>query len=99
MLNEKQLAEDLARRYGPVIDLKANPGIMLDIVRQISSRFNSDIPGTPDGGGPPTGPTNRPGMVSNEDLMKAILKLTRDVDALGKSRGQTTAKEATSKRK
>jgi hypothetical protein len=78
MDNENALVKQISKRYGPVIDLNANPGAMVEIIRLIRSMYVAE-PGTP-------GPGTIGGSVSNADLMKAILKLSRDVRALGTPR-------------
>ena len=71
MESEKALIQQISKRYGPIINLETNPGTMIEVIRLIRSMYVAE-PGTP---GPPT----RPGSVTNEDIMKAILKLGRDV--------------------
>jgi hypothetical protein len=82
MISDKMIAQQLTKRYGPVIDLNANPGVMMEIVQQVGSIYGSE-PGTPE-------PTTRPGRgVTNEEIMKEVLKLARSVSALGGVRGAT----------
>jgi hypothetical protein len=78
MDNESALVKQISKRYGPVIDLNANPAAMVEIIRLIRSMYVAE-PGTP-------GPGTIGGSVTNADLMKAILKLGRDVRALGAAR-------------
>ena len=81
-----EVIKRIIKLYGPVIDLRANPEVMIDILRQFD-----DVPdgGTPCGGVPPPPPPPPPsamaGRVTNEDLLKAVLKLTREVSLLTKS--------------
>jgi hypothetical protein len=78
MQSDKILVQQISKRYGPVIDLNANPETMIEIIRLVRSIYNSE-PGTPDGGGGPTGPTSRQGAVTNEDILKAVLTLAREI--------------------
>jgi hypothetical protein len=84
MTDEAKLVKRIIKRYGEVINLKDNPSAIVDIIRQFG--LGADEPGTPDGGlppggtpPPPPGPTSFIGGVRNEDLMKVMLKLSRDV--------------------
>ena len=79
MKDEMKVVNQIIKRYGSVIDLEKDPSVMIEILRKFTI-FGSE-PGTPDGGTPPTGPTSHQGRVTNEDLMKAILKLSRQVAA------------------
>lgn len=80
----KALVNRIIKLYGPVLDLRKNPDVIIDILR----RFD-EVPdgGTPCGGVPmpPPPPSSRVGdRITNDDLLKAILKLSRDVSALKK---------------
>jgi hypothetical protein len=99
MQNEKTLVQQISKRYGPVIDLNANPGTMIDIIRLVRSMYDAE-PGTPDGGGGPTGPTSRQGGVTNEEILKAVLTLTREVRVGGRTRRKPArVRSATAKRR
>jgi hypothetical protein len=90
------LVEKIIKRYGPVIDLRANPQTIIDIIRSVVADEPPDG-GTPCGGvpNPPPPPGSRfEGVVTNEDLMKAVLKLSRDVSTL-----RASAKTKTTKRR
>jgi hypothetical protein len=92
MINDRMIAQQLTKRYGPVIDLNANPGVMMEIVQHLGSIYGSE-PGTPE-------PNTRQGVVTNEDIMKEVLKLARSVSALGGARGKTApTRSAGAKRK
>jgi len=71
MESEKALIQQIRKRYGSIINLESNPGTMIEIIRLIRSMYVAE-PGTP-------GPGTIPGSVMNEDIMKAILKLGRDI--------------------
>lgn len=92
MESEKALIQQISKRYGPTVNLETNPGAMIEIIRLIRSMYVAE-PGTP-------GPGTIGGSVSNEDIMKAILKLGRDIRETRAprpapapaKRGRTTAK-------
>src|SRR5436853_4263 len=84
MKSDKVLIEEISKRYGAVIDLDSNPEVMIEIIRLIRSMYAAE-PGTPDGGGGPTGPTSRQSGATNNDILKAVLRVARDVRGLGKS--------------
>jgi hypothetical protein len=78
MDRDSALVKQISKRYGPVIDLEANPGVMIEIIRLIRSMYVAE-PGTP-------GPGTIGGSVTNADLMKAILKLSRELRSGGGER-------------
>ena len=91
--NSGALVKRIIKLYGPVIDLRKNPGVIIEILR----RFDEP----PDGGNPcggvplppPPPPSSKVGdRVTNEEILRAILKLSREVGAIKK--GLTTAKRA-----
>ena len=86
------LVSKIIKRFGPVIDLRANPGVIIDILRTFDEPPDG---GSPCGGvpnpPPPPSPSGTVERVTNEDLMKAVLKLTKDVATL-KSSLQTQTK-------
>jgi len=95
MDDDKLLIARIIKRHGPVIDLRQTPSVIIDIIR----RFADDIPdgGTPCGGTPPSpppGPTSFQDRVSNEDIMKQLLRLSRAVGALQtkKAKGRRTGR-------
>ena len=83
---QKSLVTKIAKKYGPVLDLKANPEVMIEILRQFGPIFDD-----PDGGSKPGGVGSPPPcIVENErvlldDMMAALLKLTREVAAIKKA--------------
>lgn len=92
MESEKALIQQISKRYGPIINLDTNPGVMIEIIRLIRGMYVAE-PGTP-------GPGTIGGSVTNEDIMKAILKLGRDIRTTGSprttpaKRGRATAKRS-----
>ena len=43
--SETRLVERIIKRYGPVLDLRANPGVIIDILRQFEE-VRSHLPNT-----------------------------------------------------
>jgi hypothetical protein len=83
MASEKDVVSRIIKRYGPVIDLRKNPGVMIDILRRFAAEDDGGLPGgVPPS--PPPGPTSFQDRVTNEDLMKAILQVARQVKAMSK---------------
>ena len=83
---QKSLVNKIAKKYGPVLDLKANPEVMIEILRQFGPIFDS-----PDGGSKPGGVGSPPPCIVEserallDDMMAAMLKLTREVAAIKKA--------------
>jgi hypothetical protein len=82
METPEQIVNRIIKRYGDVIDLRRNPSVMIEILRQFQL---IDDGGAPPGGTPsPPGPTSIQGVVRNEDLMRAILRVARELAAIKK---------------
>jgi hypothetical protein len=90
-MNEKQIVSAIIKRHGAVIDLRARPSVIIDIIRQFG--YGADEPGTPDppdggsapGGAPkppPPDPSRMGSIVQLDDVMKVLLKVSRDVARL-----------------
>lgn len=81
MATDEQIVAQIIKKYGPMIDLREQPGVILDIIR----RFNAGIDdgGLPPGGVPPTpppGPTSFQGDdPTMRELMQEVLKISRAV--------------------
>jgi hypothetical protein len=83
MKKEEKLVKEIIKKYGPVINLKESPYIMVEILRKYGPIFQDDG-GLPPGGvppEPPPGPDDRD-KVHNSDILKEVLKLSRDVKAI-----------------
>jgi|ERR1700730_16909136 hypothetical protein len=82
---EKALVDRIIKLHGAVIDLRTNPGVMIEILR----RFETPDAGSPCGGvpdpPPPPSPSKVGDRITNEDIMKAVLKLSREVNAIQKA--------------
>ena len=88
-LKDEQVIKDVITRYGEVIDLRTKPFLILEIIRN----YAGGLVNVPDGGvsvagvGTPPGPQGSMGslgnVVDNAQIMKEILKLSRQVTLLG----------------
>ena len=90
-LSDKEIVKDVIARFGTVIDLRKTPNVIIEILRTHGSVFD-EIPdagvsvagvGTPPS---PPGPSGQIGslgnVVDNVQLMKEILKLSKQVGVL-----------------
>ena len=94
-LSDEEIIKDVITRFGPVIDLRKTPHVMIEILRTHAGEI-------PDGGvsvagvGTPPGPSgaiNSLGnVVDNVQIMKEILKLSKQVNLLAERVGKITAK-------
>ena len=83
MADEKRIIREIRRQFGDVIDLRQSPSVVIDIIRRFRFEIDRDG-GSPPGGTPPPGPTSFQGPITNEDLMKEVLKLSRQISQLRK---------------
>jgi hypothetical protein len=94
---EKALVAKIIKLHGPVIDLRKSPGVIIDILHRFAD--GPDGGGNPCGGvppSPPPPPSSRAGeRITPEDLMKALLALSRDVAGIKKTVNAAQAKRAT----
>ena len=85
MASEKEVIDHVIANYGPVIDLNERPEALIAIIR----RYNLDDPdgGSLPGGTPPPPPPD-PCKVLEEvtlnEVMRQLLKVSRDVAAINK---------------
>jgi hypothetical protein len=92
LTNDERVIRQIIKTYGPVIDLKANPDLFIEVVRKhgadILDLGRTDVPdgGLPGGVGP-VGPTSHQAGPRIEDVLKEILKLQRQVAKLTKQLG------------
>jgi hypothetical protein len=77
---QKSLVNKIVKKYGPVLDLKATPEVMIEILRQFGPIFDDPDGGSKPGGVAPPPPCLVEGdRIMLEDLMAAVLKLSREV--------------------
>jgi hypothetical protein len=96
-MNDDQIVQAVIKRYGAVIDLRENPSAIIDIIRRF--RFGADDPdgGLPPGGAPkppPPDPSSMGSIVQLDDVMRVLLKLSRDIARLGVQGKTVTARSA-----
>ena len=87
-LSDKEIIKDVIDRFGPVIDLRKTPHLIIEILRTHGGGFVN----IPDGGvsvagvGTPPGPSGALNLlgnvVDNVQIMKEILKLSKQVRVL-----------------
>lgn len=94
MTSEKNTIARIIRKHGALIDLRKNPEVMIEILRKFADDLDG---GSPPGGTPPSppGPTSFQDRVTNEDLLRSILSLTRQIKATNSPATQAkTSKKA-----
>jgi hypothetical protein len=84
---ELDAIERIAEQFGPVIDLRRSPGVLIEILRNFGVVIGQNDDGT--GGAPPAPPPTPPssiaiagpgsGTVTLEDLMRVVLDLRQEV--------------------
>lgn len=84
MTDDDRISRQIIKKHGAVLDLEKNPGIILDIIRTFGPHVTLDDGGLPGGvpPSPPPGPTSFQHQVTNDALMREILRLSRAVDQL-----------------
>lgn len=86
MNSDDDIIEKIRGKYGDVIDLRASPGVIIDILRQFGPDAIGDGGAPP--GGAPTGPTSAQGAEPTiRDVMKELTKVSREVAKLRKQIG------------
>jgi len=85
MKSETDVIKQIIKRYGEVINLKERPEVIIDILRRFGDLFQNDG-GLPGGvpPSPPPGPTSIQGGITNEDLMKQLLKISKEINKIRK---------------
>lgn len=88
MTHDEKVVQQIIKRHGEMINLRENPAVMLEILRKFGRVAETDG-GLPGGAppSPPPGPTSFQATISNEDLMKEILKLQRSISQITKQVG------------
>jgi hypothetical protein len=88
MISEQKFIDRVIAEYGDVIDLRANPQVVIDIIRKYHGLLDVPDGGLPPGGvGPPTSiQSDEP---TNAELMRKLLDIQRTItkmrEQLGKS--------------
>jgi hypothetical protein len=101
--SDEELIKDIRTRYGNVIDLERSPYVLLEIIRNYAGGV-ADVPdggvsvagvGTPPGPTPPPPPPGPSGtmgsignVVDNAQVMKEILKISRQLHVLTEEVGK-----------
>lgn len=82
---EKAVVTKVIKKYGSKINLEANPEVLIEILRSFGRLFDDDG----DGGAKPGGVGSPPdpclvadGRVTEQEIMKAILALSREVASI-----------------
>jgi hypothetical protein len=80
---QKAAVKKVIKKYGSKIDLEANPETLIEILRSFGRLFDDDG----DGGAKPGGVGPNPcvvsdGRVTEQEIMKAILSLSREVASI-----------------
>jgi hypothetical protein len=81
------IVERIIRRHGKVIDLEAQPEVIIDIIRQFAPELRDG--GAPGGAPPqpPPGPTSLQGEPTLRDVMKEVLKVSRQLAEVSRKIG------------
>jgi hypothetical protein len=80
---QKAAIAKVIKKYGSKIDLETNPEVLIEVLRSFGRLFDDDG----DGGAKPGGVGPDPclvegGRVTEQELMKAILHLSREVASI-----------------
>ena len=83
---ENLVVQQVIKAHGPILDLEADPGLFVEVVRKWGFDLLEEIPdaGVRPGGVGPVGPTSIEAGPGFEELMKAVLTLQRQVDKLSR---------------
>lgn len=82
MTGDEEVVEFIIKKYGPVLDLRENPGSIIDIIRTFAPAAAPDG-GTPCGGVPTPAPSpsvaHGADDVTLSEVLRQLLTLSRDV--------------------
>ncbi len=85
---EDRIIRAIIKEHGQQLDLQANPGLFIELVRKYALDLSgfADGPdgGLPPGGVGPVGPTSRQLGPNVDDLMKEVMKVQRQLAVLSK---------------
>ena len=84
-MTDDQIVKAVIKRFGPVINLRESPFVLIEILRDFQSVLG------PDGGLPPggVGPVGPAGRIDSALLLREILKVGREVSAIKRKVGAT----------
>jgi len=91
MTKEDEIVQQIIKRHGEVINLRESPETIIDILRHFRLEDNGGLPGgVPPS--PPPGPTSfQGGDPTIRDVMKELLKLSKQVNELKQQLGSQTS--------
>jgi hypothetical protein len=89
MPKDADIVKRIIKRYGTVIDLKKSPETIMEILRTFAMDLDG---GSPPGGTPPSppspspppGPSSVQTRVTNEEIMRQLLSISRAISKIGK---------------
>jgi hypothetical protein len=86
MPKDADIVKRIIKRYGAVIDLNKSPGTIIEILRTVAMDLDGGSPpgGTPPAPSPPPGPSSVQGRVTNEEIMRQLLSISRAISKLSK---------------
>lgn len=90
MTDHKTVVTRIIDRHGPVIDLHKSPEIIIDVIRSFRWQLDDPDGGTLPGGvppPPPPGPSSAGFQPTNAEVLREVLKLSKQVAALQKQLG------------
>ncbi len=86
---EQELVERIIGQYGGIINLKKEPGVLIEILRQFGPHIGDVLGEDGTGGGGPGAPPSSiaiagpgSGTVTREDIFKLILELRQEITKL-----------------
>lgn len=86
------LVSKIIARYGEVINLRESPEVIIDVIRTFRWQLDAGDGGAPPGGAPPApppspGPAAGGALITLEDVMREVLKLSKQLSTVQKSLG------------
>ena len=90
----RRIVKEIAKKYGPVIDLERSPFVLVEIIREFRNRFDEDgggggvSPSSIAGSGPPDPPEPPPSPPEPPELegvvTRMLLTLQKDIKELNR---------------
>lgn len=86
-VSEKTIVNRIVKKYGEVIDLRKSPEAMIEILRTFAPMLENG--GLPPGGTPPPppGPAQMREEATLDDVLREVLRISRQVRQLEKRLG------------